>query len=213
MPLYFGTKRPQDILIRHVHLIYPIKTKHYKMRTVSFSINTSIDGYCDHTIFNPGEEVLNYFTDMIDDVDVFFYGRVMYELMFPYWSDVAKEQSGSAAENRFAQKLSSIKSVVVSRTLSSDDANIQIVRSNPAEALRRLKQLPGKKISVDSISLLPELIAAGLIDEFNIVVHPVIAGKGRRLLDAGSLQDKLALKLVKTIHFDPGSLALQYVKQ
>lgn len=183
------------------------------MRTVSFGINISIDGYCDHTIGNPSEELLDYFTGMMDDVDLVFFGRVMYQLMFPYWSDVARDQSGTSAENRFAERFSAIDRVVVSRSLDSADENTRIVRSNPAAELGKLKQLPGKKISVDSISLLPELITAGLIDEFNLVVHPVIVGKGRRLLDAGSLQEKLDLKLTDTIHFKSGCVALHYVRQ
>lgn len=183
------------------------------MRTVSFTINISIDGYCDHTIGNPSEELMDYFTGMMDDVDLLFFGRVMYQLMFPYWSDVAGDQSGTAAENRFAQKFSAIDRVVVSRSLESDDANTRIVRSNPAAELMKLKLQPGKKISVDSVSLLPELISAGVIDEFNLVVHPVIVGKGRPLLGAGSLQEKLDLKLVNTIHFKSGCVALHYLKQ
>jgi len=154
------------------------------MRTVTFGMNISIDGYCDHTIFNPDEELLDYFTGMMDGVDLLFFGRVMYQLMFPYWSDVAESQSGSAAENRFAQRLSAINNVVVSRSLDSAGANMRIVRNNPAAELLKLKQQSGKKISVDSVSLLPELIAAGLIDEFNLVVHPVVVGKGRRMCGA-----------------------------
>ncbi|WP_119079247.1 dihydrofolate reductase family protein [Chitinophaga alhagiae] len=183
------------------------------MRTVTFGMNISIDGYCDHTIADPGEEVLDYFTGMMDDVDLVFFGRVIYQLMFPYWSDVAKDQSGTPSENRFAERFSSINRVVVSRSLNSGDDKTRIVHSNPVAELAKLKQQPGKKIMVDSVSMLPELIAAGLIDEFNLVVHPVIVGKGRQLLDAGSLQEKLELKLAKIIHFKSGSVALHYSKQ
>lgn len=182
------------------------------MRTVSFGMNISIDGYCDHTMFNPDEEVLEYFTGTMDDVDLLFFGRVIYQLMFPYWSDVAREQSGTTAENRFAQKFSAIDRVVVSGTLEGGDEKTRIIRSNPAEELLKLKQQPGKKISVDSISMLPELIAADLIDEFNLVVHPGMVGRGRRLLDPGSLQENLNLKLVKTINFKSGCVALHYRK-
>lgn len=183
------------------------------MRTVSFGMNISLDGYCDHTFANPSEELLDYFTGTMDDVDLLFFGRVMYQLMFPYWSDVAKDQSGTAAENRFAQRFSAIDRVVVSRSLETGDAKTRIVRSNPAAELLKLKQQPGRKISVDSVSMLPELIAAGLIDEFNLVVHPVLVGKGRQLLDSGSLQDKLDLKLVNIINFKSGYVALHYLKQ
>lgn len=183
------------------------------MRTVTFGMNISIDGYCDHTIFNPSEELHDYFTGMMDDVDLLFFGRVMYQLMFPYWSDVAKNQSGAAYENRFAEKLTSIDKVVISRSLGNAEENTRIIRSNPAEELRKLKQQPGKKISVDSVSMLPELIDAGLIDEFHLVVHPVIVGNGRKLLDAYSLQEKLNLTLTDTIIFKSGSVAHHYLKQ
>ncbi|WP_295117384.1 dihydrofolate reductase family protein [uncultured Chitinophaga sp.] len=183
------------------------------MRTVTFGMNISIDGYCDHTLFSPREDLHDYFTEMMDGVDLFFFGRVMYQLMFPYWSDVAKDQSGTASENRFAQRISAIDRVVVSRSLDRGDEKTRIVRGNPAAELLKLKQQPGEKISVDSVSMLPELIAAGLIDEFNLVVHPVILGKGRQLLDANSLQDKLDLKLADTINFKSGCVALHYVKQ
>lgn len=183
------------------------------MRTVTFGMNISIDGYCDHTSFNPSEDVHDYFTAMMADADLLFFGRVMYQLMFPYWSDMAKNQSGTEDENRFAQRITSIGKVVVSRSLDSVTENTRIIRSNPAGELLKLKQQPGKKILIDSVSMLPELIAAGLIDEFRLVIHPVLVGKGRRLLDAGSLQENLDLKLVDTIVFKSGCVAHHYVKQ
>ncbi|TDE15210.1 dihydrofolate reductase family protein [Dyadobacter psychrotolerans] len=183
------------------------------MRTVTFAMNISLDGYCDHTVFNPGESIHDYFTQTMDDVDLLFFGRVMYELMFPYWSDVAANQSGTADEIRFAEKLTSIDKVVVSKSLQSAGNNTRIIRGNPSGELLKLKQQPGKKISVDSVSLLPELMAAGLIDEFHLVVHPVIVGRGRRLLDQGSLDENLNLKLVDTLVFKSGAVALHYLKQ
>ncbi|MBC9913842.1 dihydrofolate reductase family protein [Chitinophaga varians] len=183
------------------------------MRTVTFGMNISLDGYCDHTTFTPEEALYDYFTSMMEDVDLLFFGRVMYELMFPYWADVAKNQSGTADEISFAEKLTSIDKVVVSRTLENAPYNTRIIRSNPAAELLTLKQLPGKKISVDSVSMLPELITAGLIDEFRLVIHPVIVGRGRRLIDAGSLQENLHLKLVDTITFKSGCVAHHYQKR
>lgn len=183
------------------------------MRTVTFGMNISIDGYCDHTFANPGEEVLDYFTGMMEDVDLLFFGRVMYQLMFPYWADVARDQSGTASENKFAERFSAIDRVVMSRSLNGGDEKTRIVHSDPAAELLRLKRQPGKKIAVDTVSMLPELISAGLIDEFNLVVHPVIVGNGRRLLDAGSLREKLDVKLDKIINFQSGCVALHYLKQ
>ncbi|GAB3989789.1 dihydrofolate reductase family protein [Spirosoma daeguense] len=176
-------------------------------------MNISLDGYCDHTTFNPSEDVHDYFTTLMNDVDLIVYGRIMYQLMFPYWSDVAKNQSGSADEIRFAERLTAIDKVVISRTIDDVEEHTRIIRNNPVEELLKLKQQPGKKISVDSVSLLPELIKAGIIDEFNLVVHPVLVGTGRQLLAGGSLQENLELKLVDTKVFKSGCVALHYVKQ
>ncbi len=180
------------------------------MRTVTFAINISLDGYCDHTSFNPSVAVLDYFTELMEEVDLLFFGRIMYELMFPYWADVAKDQSGSAAENKFAEKFSALDRLVVSRSLTIADTQTQVIRDNPAAALLQLKQQPGKKILMDSISMLPTLIEAKLIDEFHLLVHPLFVGQGRQLLDAGSLSKNLELQLVETRHFKDGCVALCY---
>jgi dihydrofolate reductase len=176
-------------------------------------MNISLDGYCDHTIGNPSEELMDYFTAMMDDVDLLFFGRVMYELMFPYWSDVDRDKSGTAAENRFAARMCAIDRVVVSTTLDSQDEKTHIVRSNPEEELLKLKRQPGKKIAVDTVSMLPALINAGLIDEFYLVIHPVIAGQGRQLFPAGCLAELLKLKLTGTKIFENGCVAHHYVRQ
>lgn len=176
-------------------------------------MNISLDGYCDHTLGEPSEELMEYFTRMMDDVDLLFYGRVMYQLMFPYWTDVAKDRSGSAAEVRFAERLVSINKVVVSRSMENVDGNTTIIRNDPAAELRKLKQQPGKTISVDTVSMLPELMAAGLVDEFHLVVHPVMAGSGRHLLDNGSLPENFKLELIETQTFNNGCVALHYRKR
>ncbi|OOQ59553.1 dihydrofolate reductase family protein [Mucilaginibacter pedocola] len=181
------------------------------MRTVSFAINLSLDGYCDHTFANPSEQLMEYFADMMEGIDLVFYGRVTYELMFPYWEDVARHESGSPAENRFAKRLSVIDNVVMSRTLTTARDNTTIVSGNAADELRKLKQTEGGKISVSSVSLLPELINAGLIDEFELVIHPALVGNGRQLLPSGSLHEQLNLKLVSTQTFDNGCVAQHYV--
>ncbi|MBE9584076.1 dihydrofolate reductase family protein [Mucilaginibacter sp. JRF] len=183
------------------------------MRKVKFGINISLDGYCDHTAMSPSEELLDYFTGTMHDVDLVFFGRVMYELMFPYWADVARDQSGSPAENRFAERFTDINKIVVSRSLQHAREDTRIIRENPVAELLKLKQQAGKNITMDSVSMLPEMIAADVIDEFNLVVHPVIVGQGRPLLAAGSLQQKLNLKLVDTIPFKSGHVALHYVRE
>jgi dihydrofolate reductase len=183
------------------------------MRKVSFALNISLDGYCDHTLGEPSEEMMEYFVALMEDVDLLFYGRIMYQLMFPYWAEVARDGSGSTAEISFAEKLVAIDKLVISRTLENVDGNTRMIRDNPVAELQKLKAQHGKTISVDTGSMLPEIMVAGLIDEFHLVIHPVMAGSGRHLLDAGSLSEQFRLKLIATRIFKNGCVALQYSKK
>src|ERR1700737_3846937 len=113
----------------------------------------------------------------------------------------------------FAERLVSIDKVVVSRSLENVDGNTTIIRNDPTTELRKLKQQPGKTISVDTVSMLPELMAAGLIDEFYLVLPPVMGGRGRNFLGAGSLPQNFKLELVETKTFKNGCIALSYRKR
>lgn len=182
------------------------------MRKIIYGINISIDGCVDHTRFTKAdEELFDYFTGNMRDVDLSVYGRKMYGLMFPYWADVAKNQSGTKWENEFAQSITDVDKVVFSRTLDTAEYNTRIVRTDPMEELLKLKQAPGKNISVDTVSLFAQIAQAGLIDEYHFVVHPVIVGRGTRLVE-DSLPEQLPLKLVETKVFKSGCVALKYVK-
>ena len=184
------------------------------MRKVIFSINITLDGCVDHTKGNGTEEVHEYFTELMYDADLFVYGRKLYQLMVPYWPEVAKNKSGSTkATNDFARVFSAVKKVVFSRTLDSvDDEMARIVRTNPEDELRRLKQEEGKSILLGGVNLPSQLVYTGLIDEYRFVVQPIIAGEGTRLFDVVSLPEKLQLKLVETTVFKDGNVALRYVK-
>jgi dihydrofolate reductase len=182
------------------------------MSNVVYSTNITIDGFCDHTYFMPDEELMAYFTSLIQDAGLLVYGRITYQLMVPYWPDVAKDRSGTKEENEFAQALTDTGKVVFSRTLTHAEGNTKIISGNLEEEILKLKHQPGKNISVGGVDLASQLIALGLVDEFHFVVHPVIAGKGRRLLEAISLPEQLNLKLVASRTFKSGAVALHYVK-
>lgn len=185
------------------------------MRNVVFGINISVDGYCDHDnpAFNPSDEIIDYFTQLLQDADQIVYGRKTYELMVPYWPDVARDQSGTKAENEFAQTLTAINKIVVSKTLDRVNGNTRILRENPADEIRKLKQQPGKKISIGGVDLPAQLISLGLVDEFYFVIHPVIIGKGRRLFETANIAEAQNLKLVDTKIFKSGAIGLHYLKQ
>jgi dihydrofolate reductase len=184
------------------------------MRNVIYAINVTLDGCCDHTKFNPDETLLDYYTQLIRDADLFVYGRKTYQLMVPYWPDIAKSQSETKADIEFAQTFVSKKKIVFSRSLDrAEDKNTRIVRTNLHDEILKLKQEPGKNILVGGVDIPSQLIELGLVDEYRFVVMPIIAGEGRRLMEGVSLPEKLQLKLVESKTFKSGSVALRYLKQ
>ena len=184
------------------------------MRNVIFAINLTLDGCCDHTKFNPDEGMLEHYTHLLRDVDLLVYGRKTYQLMVPYWPDIAKSQSETKADIEFAQTFVSKKKVVFSRSLASaEDENTRVVRTNLHDEILKLKQEPGKPILVGGVDIPSQLIELGLVDEYRFVVAPVFAGEGRRLLEGVSLRERLQLKLVESTIFKSGFVALRYLKQ
>lgn len=184
------------------------------MGTVIFSINMTLDGCVDHTKGNSNEEVHDYFTALLKGVDLLFYGRKTYELMVPFWPDIAKNKSGGTRSmDDFAQTFDAIDRIVVSRSLTHvDDPKARIVRANPEDEIRKLKQESGIRISLGGVDLPSQLIALDLVDEYHFVIHPVIAGEGRRLLDLTHLQAQLQLKLVDSRTLGSGTVALHFTK-
>jgi dihydrofolate reductase len=185
------------------------------MRNVIFAINITLDGCCDHTKLNGSEEIHEYFTNLMRDVDLLVYGRKTYQLMVPFWPDIAKNQSGQTkAMNEFAQTFDSINKIVFSQSLdSAEEKNTRIVRTNLKDEILTLKQQPGKNILTGGVTIPSQLIELGLVDEYYFVVHPIIAGAGRRLFEGTSLQEKLSLKFAESTIFKSGGIALRYLKQ
>ena len=180
------------------------------MRNLIYDINVSLDGVVDHTKMVPQEDTHEYFTNLMREVDLLVFGRKTYELMVPYWPDVAKDPSASKSDREFAVAFNSLKRVVFSRTLERAEANTRIVRTNLREEILRLKQEPGKSILTGGVDIPSQLIELGLVDECRFVVQPVIAGEGRRLLQGVR---RLQLKLVESKVFKSGCVALHYAKQ
>ena len=184
------------------------------MRNVIYAINITLDGCCDHTKQSADEETHEYFTHLMRDVDLLVFGRKTYELMVPFWPEVAKSQSMSGAENEFARAFDSMTKVVFSRSLASaEDRNTRIVRTNLHDEILKLKQEPGKHILVGGVDIPSQLVELGLVDEYRFVVQPIVVGAGRRLLEGASLGEKLQLKLVESKVFKSGCVALRYLKQ
>jgi dihydrofolate reductase len=186
------------------------------MRKLIFAINTSLDGVCDHTKFSPDEETMEYFTHITRDAGTFLYGRITYQLMVPYWPDVAKDHTGQRkVEIDFAQAFDAVDKIVVfSQSLDNPEGKkTRIVRTNLHDEVLKLKQAQGKDIFTGGVTLASQLAELGLIDEYRIVVHPIIVGEGRRLFEGINLQEKLKLKLVESTVFRSGAVVLRYLKQ
>jgi dihydrofolate reductase len=182
-----------------------------KMRNVIFAINITLDGCCDHTKMTGDEEIHEYFTQLMRDVDLLVFGRKTYQLMVPYWPDVAKNHSMTKATNEFADTFDSINKIVFSQSLGSAEGNTRVVRTQPQDEILKLKKEQGKNILIGGVDIPSQLIGLGLVDEYHFVVQPIVAGEGRRLLDGVSLQEKLQLKLAESKIFKSGCVALRYL--
>jgi dihydrofolate reductase len=184
------------------------------MRRLIFAINTTLDGCVDHTKQFVDEETLEYSTHLTREVDLLVFGRKTYQLMVPYWPEVAKNPSETKAEHEFARAFDSTNKLVFSRSLDSlEDRNTRIVRGDPGDEIRKLKQEQGKNILVGGVDIPSQLMQLGLVDEYRFVVGPIVAGEGRRLLEGVSLPERLQLKFVESKFFKSGCVALHYSKQ
>jgi len=183
------------------------------MRKVIFAINITLDGCCDHTKQLADDETHEYFTQLLREVDLLVFGRKTYQLMVPFWPEVAKNQSMTRAENEFARTFDSINKIVFSRTLASaEDRNTRIVRTSLHDEILKLKREQGKSVLVGGVSVPSQLIELGLVDELRFVISPIIAGEGRRLLEGVSLRERLQVKLVESKIFESGCVALHLAR-
>ena len=184
------------------------------MRNVIFAINITLDGCCDHTKQFVDEEKLEYFTHLTREVDMHVFGRKTYQLMVPYWPEILKNQSETKADTEFARAFVSTNKIVFSRSLDSvEDRNTRIVRGNLQDEILKLKQESGKNIMAGGVEIPSQLIELGLVDEYRVVVQPIVAGAGRRLLEDVNLPESLHLKLVESKVLKSGCVALRYLKQ
>ena len=183
------------------------------MRKVVFAINITIDGCCDHTKLGGNEEVHEYHANLLRDVDLLVFGRKTYQLMVPFWPDVAKNHSGQTkAMNEFAQAFDSVNNIVVfSQSLEkAEGKRTRIVRTNLQNEILKLKQEQGKNILTGGVNIPSQLIELGLVDEYHVVIQPLVVGEGTRLLEGISLEEKL--NLVESKIFPSGCVALRYLK-
>jgi len=183
------------------------------MSKLIYVINLSIDGCFDHTIGPPGEDLFDFYINLVRNAGMLVYGRTTYELMVPYWPDIARNPAGQEKSDvEYAEAFDAVEKVVFSKSLEkAEGKNSRIVRTKAEDEIRKLKQKEGKDMYVSGVALPSYLIELGLVDEYIFTILPVIAGKGRRLMEGIGMQEKLGLKLVDTKVFESGAVILHYV--
>lgn len=168
----------------------------------------TLDGVFDHTASAPDQEIHKHYTDLIGSADVILYGRTTYQLM-QYWQTLLKNPSGEKSADDFAIVIDKIRKIVFSHKLKNTKWDSAEISTKPIEELvSELKQQCGRDVLVGSRSLIMQLMKLNLIDEFQLCVHPVIAGKGMLLFE--NVKDRTIFKLKKTKNFMNGAITLYY---
>jgi dihydrofolate reductase len=178
------------------------------MRPLRYSINITLDGCCDHRAGSPDEETHRHATESLQQADALLFGRVTYEMMESAWRPPGHFEGMPDWTRPFGRTIDAAKKYVVSSTLEKVDWNAELVRGDLGEAVTELKREPGKGLLVGGVKLPLALAELGLIDEYEFVVHPRLAGHGPTLF--AGLSKYVDLKLVDRLEFSSGAVAMRY---
>ena len=178
------------------------------MRPLRYSINVTLDGCCDHRAIPADEELHRHAIENLGRADALLFGRVTYQMMQAAFRPPAVAAGRPEWTEPFARTIDAAKKYVVSSTLARVDWNAEIVHGDLGKAVQRLKQESGKGLFVAGVKLPQALAEMGLIDEYEFVVHPRLAGHGPTLF--AGLSKYLDLKLVSRREFGSGALAMRY---
>ena len=181
------------------------------MRPLRYSINVTLDGCCDHREGIVDEDLHRHATENLAQADALLFGRVTYEMMEAAWRWPAGVRPDWMADwtEPFARTIDAAKKYVVSSTLERVDWNAELVRGDLGKAVEQLKQESGKGLFVGGVMLPQALAELGLIDEYEFVVHPRVAGHGPTLF--AGLSKPIDLKLISRLEFGSGAVAMRYV--
>jgi dihydrofolate reductase len=177
------------------------------MRPLRYSINVTLDGCCDHREGIADEELHRHAAENIEQADALLFGRVTYQMMEAAWRPPASEALPDWMQP-FARTIDPKKKYVVSSTLDRVDWNAELVRGDLGKAVQQLKQESGKGLFVGGVKLPLALAELGLIDEYEFVVQPILAGHGPTLF--AGLSKRIDLKLVSRLEFGSGAVAMRY---
>jgi dihydrofolate reductase len=179
------------------------------MRKLVAAINLTLDGFCDHTAGIADDETHQHYTELLRSSDDILYGRITYQLMESYWPTIVKNPTGNKPTDEFALAINNIPKLVFSHTLKNVEwETAKVATRGIQEEVLELKKKAGNDILVGSPSLIVNCLKLNLVDEYQLCVHPVIAGKGLPLFK--DINDSVNLKLLKTKTFGCGAVIFYY---
>ena len=178
------------------------------MRPLRYSINVTLDGCCDHRVILPDEDLHRHAIENFNRADALLFGRVTYEMMEAAFRPPARTGAAHEWMEPFARTIDAAKKYVVSSTLDRVNWNAELLRGDLGEAVQELKRESGKGLLVGGMKLPLALVELGLIDEYEFVVHPRVAGHGPTLF--AGLSKSVDLKLVSRVEFASGAVAMRY---
>jgi|SRR5580658_2707278 dihydrofolate reductase len=178
------------------------------MRPLRYSINVTLDGCCDHRAMFADEELHRHSAETLAQADALLLGRVTYEMMEAAWRPPARVGARPDWMEPFARTIDAAKKYVVSSTLDRVDWNAELVRGDLEKAVRQLKRESGKGLLVGGVKLPQALAELGLIDEYELIVQPRLAGHGPTLF--AGLSKRVDLRLVGRREFASGAVAMRY---
>jgi dihydrofolate reductase len=178
------------------------------MRPLRYCINITIDGCCDHRAVHADEELHRHAAENIARSDALLFGRVTYEMMQAAFRPPARTAARPDWMEPFARTIHAAKKYVVSGTLDRVDWNAELVRGDLEKAVQQLKRGSGKGLLLGGVKLPLALAQLGLIDEYEFLVQPRLAGHGPTLF--AGLPKHLDLMLVSRLEFGSGVMAMRY---
>jgi dihydrofolate reductase len=182
------------------------------MKKIVATINMTVDGFCNHTAMTADDEIHVHYNDLLANADMLLYGRITYQLMESYWPSIVNNPTGNKPTDEFAVLIDNIPKIVFSRTLKDVSWKNTELRSNIIrEEVLALKQSginSDKNILVGSPGLIKAFTQLQLVDEYQLVVHPVVLGKGLHLFE--NISHKINLKRTGTKKFGGGAILLCY---
>ena len=178
------------------------------MQPLRYSINVTLDGCCHHEGIIPDAELHRHAVENLSRADALLFGRTTYEMMEGAFRSPESTAAMPDWMQPFARTINAAKKYVVSSTLGRVDWNAELVRGDLKSAVEELKRQPGRGLFTGGVQLPLALAELGLIDEYEFIVHPRIAGHGPTLF--AGLSKPLDLKLVGRLEFASGAMAMRY---